>query len=205
MLDAFVGNDRWDPQPVIAASTTMAPVAGFFSSVSIDDQVVSELFAQQAGQLKRAVQLMVDDPHEAEEIVQEAFARFLTSRRRMRHIDQAPAYLRSTAFNLARSALRKRGSARRKAPLVEQDSVEMMHAGAQHSPEAEYDSRVSRDVVLRNLKLLPIRQQECLVLKFFVALPEKEIAETLGISNGSVKTHTSRGLAKLAQLMGSET
>ena len=44
--------------------------------------------------------------------------------------------------------------------------------------------------------LLP-KQREVVVLRYVVDLPEAEVAETLGCSVGTVKTHASRGLAAL--------
>ena len=46
---------------------------------------------------------------------------------------------------------------------------------------------------------LPMRRREALVLRYYLDQTEAEIAETLGISRGSVKQHASRGLAALAQ------
>ncbi len=53
--------------------------------------------------------------------------------------------------------------------------------------------------VLEAMRSLPRRQRECLVLRYYLDLSESEIASTLGISNGSVKSHASRGLAALAK------
>jgi RNA polymerase sigma factor (sigma-70 family) len=53
--------------------------------------------------------------------------------------------------------------------------------------------------VLDAMRSLPRRQRECLVLRYYLDLSESEIASTLGISNGSVKSHASRGLAALAK------
>jgi RNA polymerase sigma factor (sigma-70 family) len=53
--------------------------------------------------------------------------------------------------------------------------------------------------VLTALRSLPDRQREVLTLRFYLDLSEAEIAETLGISSGSVKTHAHRGMAALAQ------
>jgi RNA polymerase sigma factor (sigma-70 family) len=53
--------------------------------------------------------------------------------------------------------------------------------------------------VLDAMRALPRRQRECLVLRYYLDLSEAEIASTLGISNGSVKSHASRGLAALAR------
>ena len=50
-----------------------------------------------------------------------------------------------------------------------------------------------------SITALPMRQRQVLVLRYYLAQSEVEIAETLGISRGSVKQHASRGLAALAQ------
>jgi RNA polymerase sigma factor (sigma-70 family) len=52
------------------------------------------------------------------------------------------------------------------------------------------------------LRRLPERQREALALRYFLDLPEAEIAAAMGVSAGSVKTHVHRGLAALAQLLG---
>jgi RNA polymerase sigma factor (sigma-70 family) len=62
-------------------------------------------------------------------------------------------------------------------------------ASARHDEEA---------AVLAALRSLPGRQQSVLVLRYWLDLPEAEIAETLGIGAGTVKTHARRGLEALA-------
>lgn len=54
-----------------------------------------------------------------------------------------------------------------------------------------------RRLVVAALRTLPCRQRECLALRYYLDLSEREIADALGISTGSVKTHASRGLASL--------
>jgi RNA polymerase sigma factor (sigma-70 family) len=56
--------------------------------------------------------------------------------------------------------------------------------------------------VIAALRDLPPRQRDCLTLRYYYDLTERETAETLGISPNSVKTHCRRGLAKLAKKMG---
>ena len=58
-------------------------------------------------------------------------------------------------------------------------------------------ARHRRDTVAAALALLPRRQRECVVLRYWLDLPEREIADTLGIAAGSVKSHLHRGLAAL--------
>ena len=56
--------------------------------------------------------------------------------------------------------------------------------------------------VLRALHRLPGRQREVLVLRYWSDLSEAQIAEALGISRGAVKSHTSRGMRRLGELLG---
>jgi RNA polymerase sigma factor (sigma-70 family) len=74
-------------------------------------------------------------------------------------------------------------------------------------PRSEELDSAEQDVVRRNdrdrlwtaITALPARQREVLVLRYYLEQNEAEIAETLGISRGSVKQHASRGLAALAR------
>jgi DNA-directed RNA polymerase specialized sigma24 family protein len=57
---------------------------------------------------------------------------------------------------------------------------------------------VDHDDLVRRLRALPRRQMEALVLRYYLDLPEVEMAAAMGVSVGSVKTHVHRGLAALA-------
>ena len=48
---------------------------------------------------------------------------------------------------------------------------------------------------------LPSRRREAIVLRFWLDLPEREIAAAMGISPGTVKSHVSRGLAALGRVL----
>ncbi len=52
------------------------------------------------------------------------------------------------------------------------------------------------------MRRLPDRQREALVLRYFADLGEPEIARSMGITEGTVKSTTSRALAALARLLG---
>jgi len=58
-----------------------------------------------------------------------------------------------------------------------------------------------RRAVLDALRALPQRQREVLTLRYYLDFSEREIAQTLGISQGAVKSHASRGAAALRQLL----
>jgi RNA polymerase sigma factor (sigma-70 family) len=59
-------------------------------------------------------------------------------------------------------------------------------------------------IVIEALRLLPVRQRDCLVLRYYLELGVSEIAQTLGLSPNSVKTHLSRGLRALEQKLAGE-
>lgn len=144
--------------------------------------------------LVRLASLLLDDVGACEEVVQDAFVNVWRRPPELAAADRLPAYLRSAVLNGARSQLRRRRVRRRHD-----------HAEAQSVPAAEVTvvAGLGDDEVLAALRALPDRQREVLVLRYYLDLSEAEIADTLGISAGSVKTHASRGLAALAaQLEG---
>ncbi len=52
------------------------------------------------------------------------------------------------------------------------------------------------------IQSLPRRQQQCIVLRFYSGQSEREIADSLGMSPGSVKQHLSRARSGLALTLG---
>ena len=67
------------------------------------------------------------------------------------------------------------------------------------SVEDHLVGREDQQVVLDALAALPLRQRDCLTLRYLLDLGIPEIAETLELSPNSVKTHLQRGLASLEQ------
>jgi RNA polymerase sigma factor (sigma-70 family) len=63
---------------------------------------------------------------------------------------------------------------------------------------------IDHDAIIRAVKLLARRQREVVVLRFFADLSVSETAEAIGSSPGSVKTHTSRALARLRELLAED-
>jgi RNA polymerase sigma-70 factor (sigma-E family) len=147
--------------------------------------------------LVRLATLVVGDVGTAEHVTQDAFVKLQLRWGGLRDPAKAPAYLRSAVLNGARSQLRRRRvgvrhDARRTAapPAV--------------TPESAMVGRAEHERVVAALRRLPRRQREAVTLKYYLDLPEAEIAAAMGVSGGSVKTHLHRGLAALAQDLGED-
>ncbi|MEI5009006.1 SigE family RNA polymerase sigma factor [Streptomyces sp. NPDC058423] len=136
--------------------------------------------------------LLLDDTASCEDVVQEAFIRVHSARRRVRDPEKTLAYLRQTVVNLSRSALRRRilGLKLLSKPMPDMASAE----------EGAYD-QLERDALIKAMKGLQRRQREVLVLRYFADMTEAQVAQTLGISLGSVKAYGSRGIAALRVAM----
>ena len=168
----------------------MAGMAG--TSGTADDDAFAALFEEHHEPLVRLARLLVDDRGSGEEVVQDAFVRVY---RRWGRIDDPVRYLRRAVVNGARSRLRHRAVVRRYvAPAVR----------AAPAAEDEVVRLAEHAAVLAAVRDLPRRQRECLVLRYFADLTEADIAATLGISAGSVKSHASRGIAALGRALGDD-
>ena len=168
------------------------------TSQAIDpDALVAELFAAEARSLVRLARVFCDDRNAAEDLVQEAFIRLHRHASTIRDRDKAPAFLRSIVINMARDANRR-------------GLMSLRHRDAFEPPrpvpslEDEAVATEADQLVLGALRRLSDRQRSCLVLRFYLQLTEREIAETLSISNNSVKTHCKRGMAALELLLEEE-
>ncbi len=156
--------------------------------VPIDaDSALELLHEQHYVRLVRLSVLLLGDVGRAEEVVQDVFVAVYQRWDRLEGAD-VPAYLRQAVVNRSRSALRHL-------------QVVSLHP-PQPPPEGPGADEpvlraVRRAAVLEALGRLPRRQREVLVLRHYLELSEREIAETLGISPGAVKSHASRGAARL--------
>jgi RNA polymerase sigma-70 factor (sigma-E family) len=153
--------------------------------VAVDD--VEALFRSDYRRLVGLARLLVDDRGQAEEVVQDAFADLY---RRRGRVDAPAAWLRTAVVNGARGRLRRRATARRHLRAADRRDA----APADEGVGVDDDRRA----VAAALAGLPDRQRACIALRFYDGCSEAEIAELLGISAGSVKTHVHRGMATLA-------
>lgn len=152
------------------------------------DEAVTTLYAAHYAELVRLAALLVRSSGEAEEIVQDSFVAMHDKWRRLREPEKAVGYLRRTVVNRARSSQRHHRVADKHSSV----EVEVSPSAELHALAAE-----SRAAVIDALHRLPTRQREVLVLRYYGNLSEADIAATLGISRGAVKSHASRGMTAL--------
>ena len=151
---------------------------------------VSELFRTRYPEMVRLADLLgADDP---EDIAQEAFARLLRKYDSLRDPDAALAYVRASVCNLTRNRHRHLRVVRLRTPAAQPEE----------SSEQTAILREDHREVLAALAALPPRRREAIVLRYWLDLSEREIAEAMGTSPGAVKSNVSRGLAALAEALG---
>jgi RNA polymerase sigma-70 factor (sigma-E family) len=154
-----------------------------------------ELFLAERGKpLLRAAVLLTGSQEAGEDLLQAALERLL---RRWASISGDPeAYLRQTLYHLAADGWRQQGLWRRKSLLLRP-----LHPAVTQDRTDEVDRR---DALIRLLLQLPPRQRAVIVLRYWEQLSEAEAATVLGCSVGTVKSATSRALARLRQLSGGQ-
>jgi RNA polymerase sigma-70 factor (sigma-E family) len=154
---------------------------------------VWRLYERLHGDMVRFATFLTGDAHAAEDIAQEAFVRLLDAWDRLDDPERADAYLRVTVVNLVRGAHRKRATAERRP---------VSHLSLVASAEDDALSQFGRQRVLDAVASLPLRQRACVVMRHWMRMTETEIAATLDLSVGSVRTHIKRGTATLQRTLG---
>jgi RNA polymerase sigma-70 factor (sigma-E family) len=149
-------------------------------------RAVAALYGQHYRPLVRLAAVLVGDLATAEEIVQDSFVGLHSSWRRLADSERALPYLRQAVVNRSRSVLRHRVVADKVGPKMAPE--------VPGAPEEEM-ALAERSALVSVLRALPSRQREVLVLRYYADLSETQIAATMGISRGAVKTHTARAMS----------
>jgi RNA polymerase sigma factor (sigma-70 family) len=133
--------------------------------------------------LVRLAMVLVDEQEQAEEVVQDAFAALYL---RYQTVAAPLAYVRATVLNGSRKVLRRRLLSRRL----------LGH------PQA--DNEIVYNHVIDAVRRLPARQRAAVVLRYELQLTDAEIAETLKVPLGTVKSTLHRAIAQLRQEITNE-
>ncbi|WP_210159644.1 SigE family RNA polymerase sigma factor [Microbispora oryzae] len=134
--------------------------------------------------LLRVAHQLTGNPSDAEDLLQAALVKTFLAWDRIKDRSSLDGYVRRVMVNINISSWRRR-------KIEEYPSDELPDVPAQG------DSRQHYDDLERALDRLPTRQRTAIVLRYYEDMTEPEIARTLGISVGTVKSSVSRGMAKL--------
>jgi RNA polymerase sigma factor (sigma-70 family) len=189
------------PVELLLSAITAARQRGHVIEESAEALVV-RLYRTEGRALVRLARLFVDDRDAAEDLVQEAFLRLARHAGDIQSVDRAPAYLRSIVLNLARDHNR-RGLVSLRHHAAEGRDIDVVDDHA-----TELSDRLARDVehlrVIEAVRRLPIRQRDCIALRYLEECSTEQIAVTLGLSINSVKTHLRRGIERLTRTLAEE-
>lgn len=143
------------------------------------------------GSLYRTAYLLIGDAGLAEDLVQTALAKTYASWHRVRDVNAAIGYARTTLTREASGWFRRRGW-RRERQVAE-------------PPETSYDADpAERATLMAALATLPPRQRAVVVLRYYEDLSVAACAEALGCSEGTVKSQTFDALAALRERLGGD-
>jgi len=151
---------------------------------------LQEVFDASYRRLVVQLYAVVGNANEAEDLVQDAFVRASASGARFLRVDNPEAWLRRTAINLHRNRWRKVRNFSRIRPKLETRS--------------DLPGLDEHLIVVDALRRLPEPQREVLTLHYLADLPVLEIAATLGVPEGTVKSRLMRGREALAAVLGDE-
>jgi RNA polymerase sigma-70 factor (ECF subfamily) len=156
-----------------------------------DTAAFEELTVQHSSDAFRLAAAMVG-PDDAADMVQEAFVAAWRTLPTLRDSDRWEAWLRSILTNRCRNALRSR-SRRPQLVVLDMDRP-LSGARATHEPMREVDSRWAMHDALAALRP---EDRAVIVLHYLADLPLREVAATLGLRLGTVKSRLNAGLRAL--------
>jgi RNA polymerase sigma-70 factor (sigma-E family) len=166
------------------------------ADVTPADPTFESVYRQLWWPMLRLAAGLVDDRVAAEDVVQDAFAAVYRRWASIRDRGAAAGYVRAAVVNASRSSIRRQIVARKH-----------VHAVADHS-DAPADHTVllgaERDMLRAAMTSLPERQREVLVLRYVAELSDTDIARATGLSEGGVRSASSRGLAALRTTLGGQ-
>lgn len=142
--------------------------------------------------LLRTAHLLASNPSHAEDLLQISLTKTYLAWTRLRDPALAEAYTRRVMANASMSWWRQKKN------RLEQPTETLPERGVDHQAE----TIAERDAIVSALRQLPRQQRAVIVLRFYEDQSEAQIADALGISTGSVKSHAARGVARLRALLG---
>lgn len=155
-----------------------------------NDEALRDFIADRRGPLLRSAFLLCGDVHEAEDLVQSTLVKVVLAGRRLDRIDNIEAYTRRTLMSVFISSRRR---------LWRREHPHAAPPDNAAAPGGDVDMGLA---VRTALARVPPRQRAVLVLRYWEDLSVEETAQILGVSTGTVKSQSARGLATLRAALG---
>jgi RNA polymerase sigma-70 factor (sigma-E family) len=151
-------------------------------------------FQRYHADLSRFAYLMTGEPDAADDLAADALTEVWRHWDRVNAADSPIAYARGVLANLVRDRIRRLNRERRGLARI---------AAAWRDRESARQSDVPAVLDVREaLRHLSYSRRACVVLRYGFGLSERETADFLNVSVGTVKSQTSRGAAQLVRLLG---
>ncbi|MFK4088461.1 SigE family RNA polymerase sigma factor [Kribbella sp. NPDC020789] len=151
-----------------------------------------DFFERHHAELARLAHLLTGETDAADDLAADALVALWQRWDRLKAAQHPVAYARGVVANLARERIRSTVRERRRVALFWSRGAEPVQGP---DVAAVLDVRAA-------LTRLPFRKRACVILRHAFDLSEKDTAAALGISVGTVKSQTSKGMAELEQLLG---
>jgi RNA polymerase sigma factor (sigma-70 family) len=161
-----------------------------------DTHAYEELVYAHQGIAFRTAYVIAGNAADAEEAAQDGFVKAWRALGRFREGAPFRPWLLQIVANEARN---RRRSAGRRAHLALRAATQEPSGDAAPSPEASLLSSETREALLAAVNELPEDQRTVVALRFFAGLSEAEVAETLNVPAGTVKSRTARALERLRE------
>ena len=161
-----------------------------------DQEAFRQLVERYQGAVYNLAYRMLGDPGDAEDAAQEIFVRIYRQLGRYDPARKFSTWTLAIATNYCIDQLR-----RRRMQLVPLENIIPWARAREAGPEGEAITQEQRDEVQRLITQLPEKYRAPLVLRYFDELSCAEIAEVLGMPEGTVKTQIHRARKALGKLL----
>ena len=165
---------------------------------SLDDDALTQIHDAYYVAIYRYISFRIADQHVAEDLTSEVFVRFLHALRDK----QAPRNsLRGWLYGTASNVVKEQYRRQKKMQYTElHDQIASGHA----SPEQQIEAKASRQKLSEAMSNLTADQQQVLALRYGFGMPIRELAETMGKSEGAVKMLRARAVTALSGLLSKQ-
>jgi RNA polymerase sigma-70 factor (ECF subfamily) len=169
-----------------------------------DARAFAQLVRRWEVTIQRLCTRMLGDPHRGEDLTQDTFARLFAKRKEYQPSGRFSTFLWRIAMNLCYDELR-RMKRRPESPLVDEDNLSSDDAAAfsviEPGPDAVLLQREQSEIIRQAILQLSEAYRSVVVLRHYEDLKFREIAEVLGIPEGTVKSRMAEALAQLHRLL----